>query len=344
MSKHYQSLRVKEIKKETNKTVSIVFEVPESLKEDFKYKSGQYLSLRKEIGGEDIRRSYSISSCNNVDEDIQVSSKVIAGGKMSSYLFNELGVGNQLEVMAPDGNFTLKNMEQPLVLFAAGSGITPIFSILKDALANGNQTVHLYYGNRSEEEIIFNAQLKNLRAQYPNRFMVQHYLSSNGERIDQERTKNIVSSLNDTKSDAQFFICGPEEMIKAVKNGLEASSIAKDQINIEYFARPKTDKKVTEEVVSGDVSDIQVVIDGEEYDITLEPGEAILDGASRIGVDPPFSCQSGVCTTCKAKLLSGKVEMDNNFGLGEDEIEDGYVLTCIGTPSTPGVKISWDDE
>lgn len=344
MSKHYHSLRVKEIKRETNKSVSIVFELPESLKDDFKYKSGQYLSLRKEIGGEDVRRSYSISSCYNVDEDIQVSSKVIEGGKMSSYLFNELGVGDQLEVMAPDGNFTLDNMEQPLVLFAAGSGITPIFSILKDALANGNQTVHLYYGNRSEEDIIFHAQLKTLRAEFPNRLMVQHYLSSNGERIDQDRTKNIVDNLKDTKKEAQFFICGPEEMIQAVKSGLEASAIAKDRINIEYFASPKTDKKVTEEVVSGEVNEIQVVIDGEEYDIELKPGEAILDGASRIGIDPPFSCQSGVCTTCKAKLISGKVEMENNFGLGDDEIEDGYVLTCIGKPSSAGVKISWDDE
>ena len=344
MSKHYHPISVKEIKKETNKTVSIVFNIPAELKEDFQYEPGQYLSIRKEIGGEDVRRSYSISSCQAVDENIQVSSKVVDGGKMSTYLFNELGVGDELEVMPPDGHFTLKSLDQPLVLFAAGSGITPIFSILKSALLNGEQTVHLYYGNTSEEDIIFNEQLKTLRAENPNRLMVQHFLSSNGERIDTDRTKSIVSGLNAGKGDAQYFICGPEGMIQAVKNGLEASGVESSQINIEYFASPKKETKATEEVVSGDVSDIKVVIDGEEHEISLNPGEAILDGASRIGVDPPFSCQSGVCTTCKAKVLSGEVEMENNFGLGEDEIEDGYVLTCIGSPKTAGVKISWDED
>jgi len=345
MSKHFHQLTVKEIIKETLNTVSIVFNIPDAIKADFSYESGQYLTLRKTINGEDVRRSYSISSCPNVDEDIKVTSKMIPDGKMSTYLFKELGVGDELEVMSPDGNFTLKNIDTPLVLFAAGSGITPIISILKGALMNGTQTVHLYYGNRSEEEIIFKEEFSRLRDQYANRLMVQHFLSSNGERLDVDRVKSIINGIGESKNQSYYFVCGPEGMIQAVKSGLESSAVNSNQIHIEYFASPKSEPKVEVESTnaSAEVNDIVVVIDDEEHEISLIPGEAILDGASRIGIDPPFSCQSGVCTTCKAKLLSGEVNMDNNFGLGEDEIEEGYVLTCIGTPKTAGVKVSWDE-
>ncbi len=344
MSKHFHSLKVKEIIKETNSTVSIVFDIPSELNSEFNYESGQYLTLRTQIGGEDVRRSYSISSCSGVDSDIQVSSKMIPNGKMSTYLFNSLAVGDSIDVMPPEGGFVLKETTKPLVLFAAGSGITPIFSILKKALKEGNQTVHLYYGNRSDEDVIFNNQLKELRNTYSSRLMVQHFLSSNGERIDAERTADIVNGMNQVKDSAQFFVCGPEGMIKSVKSGLENANVSSNQINIEYFASPSSNKKVIEQVVSGEINEIIAEIDGESHSIELQQGETILEGATRIGIDPPFSCQSGVCTTCKAKLISGEVDMENNFGLGEDEIEDGFVLTCIGTPKTAGVKISWDED
>lgn len=341
MSTHFHQLKVDQIIKETPQTVSIVFEVPESLKSDFEFEAGQYLTLKTTIGGQEIRRSYSISSYG--EEKLKVSSKMIDGGKMSTYLFNELSVGDELEVMPPMGNFTLEETNKPLVLFAAGSGITPIMSILKKALTEGSESVYLYYGNRNNEEIIFNKELEELKNRYSGKLLIQHFLSSNGERLDTERTKSIVAGLQELKSKADYFICGPTGMIEAVKEGLEKSGIEKSQINIEYFASPKQEKNNTEEVLSGDLSDITVVIDDEEHNLTLDAGETILEGAERIGVDPPFSCQSGVCTTCKAKLLRGEVEMENNFGLGEDEIADGYVLTCIGKPKTAGVKISWDE-
>lgn len=343
MASHFHRLTVKEIKKETLNTVSIVFNIPEDLVTEFAYEAGQYLTLKAIIQGEEVRRSYSISSYTTTDKELQVSCKMIEGGKMSTFLFKELGVGDHLDVMAPMGSFTLDATDAPLVLFAAGSGITPIMSILKKALTEGSNTVNLYYGNRSEEEVIFKSELAVLRAQYTNRLLVQHFLSSNGERLDTDRTQHLVKGLGEEKNTANYFICGPEGMIAAVKKGLENAGVHTNQINIEYFASPKTEKVVSETVVSGEVVDIVAEIDGEVYNITMEEGESILDAANRIGIDPPFSCQSGVCTTCMCKVLNGTVEMENNFGLGADEEEEGYILACISKPTSAGVRVSWDE-
>lgn len=341
MANKFYSLKVKEIIRETKNTVSVIFDIPESLSIDFKYDAGQYLTLKLMINGEEVRRSYSISSYG--DELLKISCKMITGGKMSTYIFEQLGVGDEVDVMAPMGNFVVKNNDHDTVLFAAGSGITPIVSILKKMLMETNQRVQLYYGNRSDEEIIFKTELEGLRATYPDRLMVQHFLSSNGERIDAERTKNIVVGMNDEKHTCDYFICGPEGMIASVKSGLENSSINSDQIHIEYFGSPSnTEESIAVESL-GDINDFIAIIDGEEHAITLEVGESILDGANRIGIDPPFSCQSGVCTTCKCKVEQGEVEMENNFGLGEDEIEEGFILSCISKPKTAGVKVNWDE-
>lgn len=342
MSKHFHTLKVKELIKETQNAVSIVFALSDELKESFSYKSGQYLTLKKQINGEELRRSYSISSYQG-DADIQVTSKMIPNGKMSTYLFKELAVGDDLEVMPPDGNFVLDGM-QDVVLFAAGSGITPILSILKDVLYNSEHQIQLFYGNRSEEEIIFKSQLEQLREEYSSRLLVQHYLSSNGERLDTDRVEAIVNGFGEGKNQSAYFICGPEGMIQSTQSAIESAGVAPSNVHVEYFGSPKTEStKETTVPASGEVNDIVVVLDDEEHEISMMPGEAILEAASRHGIDPPFSCQSGVCATCKAKLLSGEVEMENNFGLGEDEIDEGFVLTCIGKPKTAGVKISWDE-
>ncbi len=312
MSSHFHNLQVKELKRETAKTVSIGFDIPDNLTSDFQYEAGQYLTLKATINGEDVRRSYSISSYG--DEALQVSCKMIDGGKMSTFLVSELGVGDRVEVMPPMGNFKVKSLNETLVLFAAGSGVTPIFSILKKALKEGNNSIKLFYGNRSEDEVIFRSQLEALKSENSDRLMVQNFLSSNGERLDADRVQSLVAGL----PVSNYFVCGPEGMIAAVKDGLEKSNIAASNINIEYFASPKSEKKAVETIVSGEVNEIIAELDGERHNIALEAGESILDGANRIGIDPPFSCQSGVCTTCKCKVMSGEVEMENNFGLGED--------------------------
>lgn len=340
MSKHFHSLRVSELIKETKDAISILFDIPSELKEAFHYKPGQYLTIKKEINGEEVRRSYSLSSIPE-EGKLKITSKKVENGRMSTFLYDKLSVGDALEVMPPDGNFVLKNPEKALILFAAGSGITPVISILKQYLKEGSSRVYLFYGNRSEEEIIFKNELEELRAANTGRMMVQHYLSSNGERLDKERAMSLVG--NASAGIADYYVCGPEGMIKAVKSGLEAAGLPKEEIHIEYFSTPESAEKPATIVTSGSAREIVVKLDDAEHQIELKDGESILEGAERIGIDPPFSCHSGVCTTCKAKLVSGEVEMENNFGLGDDEIADGYVLTCIGHPKTAGVKIDWDD-
>lgn len=340
MSKKFHTLRVKEMIKETKDAVSVVFDIPDSLKETFNYKAGQYLTLKMPINGEEVRRSYSISSVPD-EGQLKITSKRVKNGKMSNYIYDSLSVGDEVEVMPPDGNFTLKNPQKALILFAAGSGITPIISILKSYLKAGGPRVYLFYGNRSEEDIIFKKELEAIRAQHADKFMIMNYLSSNGERLDKERCMSLVGNAQAGMAD--YYICGPEGMINSVRSALETAGLPQEEIFVEYFSTSVSEEKTERQVTSGDVNDIIVKIDDEEHQITLEKGESIVDGAERIGVDPPYSCRSGVCTTCKAKLISGEVEMENNFGLGQDEIDEGYVLCCIGYPKTAGVKIDWDD-
>lgn len=338
MDTNFYSLRVKELIKESINAVSVVFEIPSDLKQTFQYRAGQYLTLLSQINGEEVRRAYSLSSCSEKDADLKVSVKQVEGGKMSTYLCNSLNVGDELKVMPPQGNFTDTNQKPNLVLFAAGSGITPIISILKSALCSGNQQVVLHYGNRSVEETMFKAELESLLNEYGSRLNVSFYYSNEGKRLDTNRTESLV----DSNWNADYFICGPEGMIAAVKAGLENSDIAKDSIHIEYFASPKKEKTQTV-VAAGEVNEVTLILDDETHQVTLNPMETILEAGERIGIDPPFSCQSGVCATCKAKVMQGEVEMENNFGLDEDEVEEGYVLTCICRPKTAGVVISWDE-
>ena len=340
MASQFHQLPVKELIKETKDAISIIFDVPNEKKEAFEFVPGQYLTLKQSINGEEVRRSYSISSIPQ-EGILKVTSKKVANGKMSTFLYDSLAVGDKMEVMEADGNFTLKNPNKALILFAAGSGITPIISILKSYLANGGPRVYLFYGNRSEEEIIFKKELEELRAANSEKFMIMNFLSSNGERLDKERVKSLVGNAQAGMAD--YYICGPEGMINAAKEGLLESGLPQEEIHIEYFTAPVADSEETTVVTSASARDIVVVLDDEEHSIELAETETILEGAERIGIDPPFSCHSGVCTTCKAKVISGEVEMDNNFGLGQDEIDQGYVLTCIGHPKTPGVKINWDE-
>lgn len=354
MSKHFRSLRVKDIIRETTDSVSVVFEVPQDLQEEFSYSAGQYLSLKTQINGEEVRRSYSLSSCPLVDKSWKITSKKVPMGKMSSFLDKELKVGMQMDVMPPDGSFTAENILQPnhFVLFAAGSGITPIISILKSLLVEHSENrVDLYYGNANSNSIIFKEEIQELQQANTDRFNVLHLISREGPfdsfaragRLDEDTVLELMQDMDEINS-KEYFICGPEGMITSCKSALEKLNIASSKIHIEYFASPKTMKEEkVQKVMGGDVYSVKVIIDEVEHQIQLNSDETILEAAQRLGIDPPFSCQSGVCTTCQAKVLSGNVEMENNFGLADEEVEEGFVLTCISKPTSPGVIVSWDE-
>lgn len=350
MSKHFRQLAVKEVIKETTEAVSIVFEIPADLATEFKYKAGQYLTIKATINGESVRRSYSLSSSPSVDNFLKVTSKKVENGKMSHYLYDHVKAGDVLDVMPPEGNFIVETdaiRANGYVLFAAGSGITPIMSILKTVLEEEpRSTVKLVYGNRSAGEIIFYEELNHLADQYTGRLEVQHILSQGTIEGGESNTRinpTIVSATVEAQgASAIYYICGPEGMIKSTEEALKSANVAKEQINIEYFTSSAVDAG-KDTVYEGNENEVTVILDGEEFKVELNDGETILMAADRAGIDPPYSCQSGVCTTCKAFVKQGKIDMGESFALDDEEIAEGFILTCCSRPASAGVIISYDD-
>jgi ring-1,2-phenylacetyl-CoA epoxidase subunit PaaE len=357
MAVHFHKLTVRQIKTETPDCVSIAFDVPENLQTEFLFEQGQNITIKKKIDGEEIRRSYSICSAP-FENELRVAVKKVEGGKFSTYANGTLKAGEELDVMPPTGKFNTKlktqNAKQYLA-FVAGSGITPVISIIKTTLqTEPASSFTLVFGNRGRHSIIFFEELEGLKNKYLNRFNFINILSRektdapiNSGRIDFNKLTEL-NKLVDYKNTDEFFICGPEEMIFCVKEFLEARGIEQKKIHFELFTTPgqKNSSVVNREssVKSGGPSSkITVKLDGRSFDFDLGfNGENILDAALKQGADLPFACKGGVCCTCKAKLLEGEVEMDVNWGLEHEEVEQGFILTCQSHPTTEKVVVDFD--
>lgn len=355
MAVHFHTLKVKAVNKETADCVSIAFTIPETLQKEFEFEQGQNITIKKNIDGEEVRRSYSICAAP-FENELKVAVKKVEGGKFSAYANEILKEGDELEVLPPTGKFNCKlqvaNCKQ-YVAFAAGSGITPIISIIKTTLqTEPNSSFTLVFGNRSRSSIIFFEELEGLKNKYLQRFNFINILSRektdapiNFGRIDNEKLA-ALSKLINYKSIDDFFICGPEEMIFCVKEFLEQLGIDKKKIHFELFGTPgsKVNKvQTTEDNNGGPKSKITVKLDGRSFDFDLGINAGnILDAALQQGADLPFACKGGVCCTCKAKLIEGEVKMDVNWGLEHEEIEQGYILTCQSHPVTEKVVVDFD--
>lgn len=350
---HFHTLKIKDIRKETADCVSVAFEIPENLKADFAYKAGQYLTLKFTIDGEDVRRSYSLSSSPEADSDFRIAVKKVENGKMSNYLNNVLKVGDSIESMPPQGNFTLKDVApKHYVGFAVGSGITPIMSILKTVLAlNNGSKFTLFYGNKSSNNTIFKAELDALNAENDNLQVV--YLFSrenqaeallNGRLNDEKCTALINTYCNDTLV-KEYYLCGPEDMIVSVSESLKTHGVSKDTIHFELFTTPVNmvgNAKSQSEAFSGK-SQVTVIIDDQPYNFELSSnGKNILDASMDAGADAPFSCKGAVCCTCKAKVVEGKAIMDMNYALSDSEVEEGFILTCQAHPASERLVVDFD--
>ena len=349
----FHSLKVKEIVKETNDTVSVSFQVPEDLKEAYAFTPGQYLTLKLTINNEEQRRSYSI--CSSSAEDITVAVKRVENGLVSSYLNEVLKENDEMEVMTPEGNFTLETdqaKKRKFVGFAAGSGITPIMSMIKQLSMDEKETVFtLFYSNKMESDVIFKHQLDklagdNLKINYIyTRQKLNNPLLEG--RIDKSKaTELIKADLSCLNADA-FYLCGPEEMIFNVKSALEEFGVLNTKIKFELFTTPvlmaeKPKQQEADENFDGEAL-VTVIYDDEEIDFNLnKDGDTILDAAMDNDVDVPFSCKGAVCCTCKAKVTEGKVTMDANYALSDQEEEDGYVLACQSHPASAKVTLDFD--
>lgn len=357
MSIHFHSLTIKEIRKETPDCVSVAFDIPEELKNDFGFRQGQSLTMRAMINGKEVRRTYSICS-SPLENEWRVAIKKVSGGLFSTFANEELKKSDTLEVMEPVGRFYTElhsRNAKNYVAFAAGSGITPVISIIKTTLATETQSnFTLVYSNRNRKSIIFFEELEALKNKYMQRFNLVHVLSRektdtaiNFGRINTEKLNDLAGLVDYDKTD-EFFICGPEEMIFCIKNYLEDKGIDKKKIHFELFTSPGQKKYTVNNdeswLITGPVSNITIKLDGRslDFDLSLNSNTTILDAALKQGADLPYACKGGMCCTCKAKLLEGEVAMDVHWGLEEEEVEKGYILTCQSHPKTEKVVVDFD--
>jgi ring-1,2-phenylacetyl-CoA epoxidase subunit PaaE len=347
----YFNLTIKDIIKETDDALTIVFEKPDN---SISYKPGQFLTLIISVNGEKLRRSYSLCSAPDIDKDLAVTVKKVINGKVSNYLAENFKKGDVIEVMQPMGNFTIETAStkrRDIVLIGAGSGITPLISILKSILVHEPLSkVYLIYGNRNEQSIIFNEHLNTLKNQHGDRLNIVHVLSQPmGKmttpvgRLNRSEIIKVLESFQDLSfTSAEYFLCGPDGMMDEALKALEILKVSSGKIYKESFT--STSKDSSGEVVEETGSEIKtreitIIYQGTEYKVTVPPDKTILQTALDEDIDLPYSCQSGMCTACMGKCLAGKVKMDESDGLSDKEINQGFVLLCVGHPVTANVVI-----
>ena len=349
-------LKVKTVRRETAECVSVSLDVPDTQKAQFSFEAGQYLGLEALIDGEAVRRSYSICSSPQSGE-LTVAIKKVTDGKFSTYANEGLAEGDVLQVMPPRGGFTIKNdlkkkAAAQFVFFASGSGITPVLSMIQDVLdSNPTATLILFYGNRNTEQIIFREELENLKNVHLNRLSVHYILSKEHPgseaffgRINAEKCKLYAKYFFDPATADGFYLCGPGEMIFEIKDTLADLGIPAEKVHFELFTTagmPTPKAKVIE--VPKDACHVKIKLHDVMLDFALEDrGKNLLDAALEQGADLPYACKGGVCSTCKAKVLDGKVEMQINYALEPDELEAGYVLSCQAIATSDRVFLDFD--
>lgn len=353
----FHKLKVSDIRRETPDCVSVAFSIPDELKEDFRFLQGQYLTFKKEIKGEEVRRSYSVCS-SPLDGELRVAIKEVEGGRFSTYANRELKIGDTLEAMTPRGNFYRpldESRKAEYVAFASGSGITPVMSILKTTLEKeDNSRFILFYGNRNTGSIIFRNELDDLKNRFMGRLEVHHVLSREDQgtdllkgRLDEEKCRGFADRFFEPAEVEAYYLCGPGEMIGNISETLQSLGAPKDRILFELFSSPGA-AKVEGKKESGKkekfMAEVTVILDEDETHFQIgNDGKSVLDAALDAGADVPFACKGAVCCTCRAKVLEGKVEMDMNYALEDDEVEEGYVLTCQAHPRSEKVVISYDE-
>ena len=350
----FHTLKVKDIRRETSDAVSVAFDIPPQQQPEFLFKQGQYITLKLKIKGEEVRRSYSLCSSPYGEREWRVAIKEVPGGKASSFINRELKVGDMMEVMTPMGNFHTVlsgNNAKSYVLFAGGSGITPMMSILKSILYVEKQsTITLIYANKNEDSTIFRAELDHLAATHA-KLKVVYVMDQPAMKISDlqtgiitvEKALALIENFGGLNA-SEYFICGPGPMMENVKTALEKSKVAKEKVHIEYFTSVIEAVNKAESATGGNVNaKVKVLQYGIETEFDLETGGlSILEAAIEAGVDAPFSCKGAVCCTCRAKVLEGKVKMNANFALTDAEVEEGFILTCQAHPLTEKVVIDYD--
>lgn len=351
----FHSLRIADLRQETRDAISLAFEIPENLRAVFGFRPGQYLTLRVAPDGVELRRSYSI--CSGLDDsELRIAIKRVPGGSFSPWAQAGLKRGDMVEVMPPEGRFGVPiepGTAHTHIAFAAGSGITPVLSILKTVLAREAGPFVLFYGNRSSAEVMFREALDDLKGRYLGRLSVFHMLSREQQdvkvlngRLDADKARLLLPRIVPPDTIDHAYICGPGGMIETLSDALAELGVAPGRIHVERFSPdgriaphtrpPAPPAETTPHAIA------TVIADGKRNDVPVAPDEAILEAALRAGLDLPWSCRGGMCSTCRARLLEGTVDMRQNYALEPWELEAGYVLTCQALPTSPRVVVDYD--
>lgn len=348
----FYKLSVSQIIQETPNSVSVVFSIPENLQGKFIFKAGQYITIKHELNGNEIRRAYSICSSPN-DATLKIGIKKVENGLFSVFANEQLKENDVLEILPPQGRFTVEPNNKPAtnyVAFAAGSGVTPVLSIIKAVLEENNSNTFLFlYGNKTVEETMYYVELKELQNKYEDRFLLEFIFSKSQEknalfgRIEnsiinfflKNKYKNIV--FND------YYICGPEAMINEVSSNLKENGVEKNHIYYELFTASEGDSNTSEADLLDGNTKITITVDDETHSFSMPQTKLVLDAALEEDLDAPYSCRGGICSTCIAKVTEGKVRMVQNQILTDEEIEQGLILTCQSHPTTSTLVIDYDD-
>ncbi len=353
----FHKVKIKDIYKDTDDCSVIDFDIPSEISEKFNFRQGQHLTLKADINGEDVRRSYSLCSSPS-DGYWKVAVKQILGGKFSTYVNEELKAGDDIEIMAPSGNFGVDVQPEKAknyLFFAAGSGITPVLSMVKSHLnAEPKSTCKLFYVNKMAKSIIFKEELEQLRNQYFGRFEIYYFLTKerrdiellNG-RFDDDKMDQLTKTFIDIPDTDEVFLCGPEKMVNYVSNYLIEAGLPKENVHFELFVTGLSDEDIArqERLAKQNVegTEITIVDGGKEFVFTMtKEYDNILDAALGAGADLPFACKGGVCSTCKCEVLDGSVEMKINYALSDKEVSQNLVLSCQAVPTSDKVKVDFD--
>ena len=357
MSAHmprFHRLRIDEVRRETADAISLTFAIPDDLKPDYAFAPGQYLTLRRLVDGEDVRRSYSICSGPD-DNEVRIAIKRVEGGAFSTWATDALKAGDEIDVMTPTGRFGVVASPHEArihVGFAAGSGITPILSIIRALLVREPQSrFFLFYGNRSTNDMLFRDALVDLKDRFLDRFSMFHVLSREEQdiavmngRLDADKIRLLLSCLVPQASIDHAFICGPAGMSEAIESLLQEGGMAAERIHVERFVSASGGTPRPKPIVWPDTASktAVLIVDGRHKEVPVADGEAVLDAALRAGIDLPYACKAGMCCSCRAKLVEGRAEMDVNYSLEPWELEAGFILTCQAHPLSERVTIDYD--
>jgi len=346
---HFHALKIAAVDRLTPNAVALTFDIPENLKEDYSFKAGQYITLKFTLDGKELRRAYSISSPPSSGK-LTVGIKKMEGGTFSVYANEQLKAGDTIEVMFPEGRFIFdETSPKKIAAFAAGSGITPIMSIAQTVLeSNTESTFVLVFGNQSPEETMYFKTIQSIKERYGDRFFVQYVYSRSTEedalfgRIERSTVNFVLKNkFKGTEFDG-FYLCGPEEMIEQVTDTLQDNGVPKKKIHFELFTTDDDGDDELAEELEGKTR-VEVLLDDETFTFVMDKKERVLDAVLKEDIDAPYSCQGGVCSSCIARLTEGKVEMVRNQILTDSEIEEGFILTCQSHPTTPSIKVDYDD-